>query len=165
MIFSYGPFRFFSAGDFSHRWDKADGTPVDIEKELAKVLEPCQVSKVNHHGHHSMPTEIVAALRSRVWINSTWNQRHCTDDTLERLTDRNAYPGERLVCPCLMPVERRVTMDVNGQSSLLDDVAEASFEAGHVVLTVEPGGRRYSVAYVTAAGESMHVRSVMRFKV
>ena len=165
MIFSYGPFRFYSAGDFSHRWNKADGTPVDIEKELARVVEPCQVSKVNHHGHHSMPTELVAALRSRVWINSTWNQRHCTDDTLACLTDRSAYPGERIVCPGLMPVERRMTMKENCQSALLADVAEASFEAGHVVLTVERGGSRYSVAYVTAADESMRVRSVLRFTV
>ena len=164
MVFSYGPFRFYSAGDFSHRWNKADGTPVDIEKELAKVVESCQVAKINHHGHHSMPTELVAALRSRVWICSTWNQRHCTDDTLEHLEDRGAYPGERLVCPCLMPFERRVTMDVNGDTGLLDDVAKDSFEAGHVVLTVEKGGRDYSVTYVKAADESMRVRSVMRFK-
>ena len=164
MIFRYGPFRFYTAGDFSHRWTKKDGTPVDIEKDLARVVEPCQVSKINHHGHRSMPTELVAALRSRVWINSTWNQRHCTDDTLERLIDRNAYPGERVVCPGMMPPERRARLKANGQESMLDDVARASFEGGHVVLTVEKGGRDYSVSYLTAADESMTVRSVMRFK-
>ena len=165
MIFSYGPFRFFSAGDFSHSWKRKDGTPVDIETELAKVVEPCQVAKINHHGHHSTPRELAAALRPRVWINSTWNHRHCTDDTLERITDRNTYPGDRLVCPAFMPLARRTTLDVNGQAALLDDVNPASFEPGHVVLTVERGGRRYSVSYVTAEDESMRVRSVMRFKV
>ena len=164
MIFSYGPFRFYSAGDFSHSWTRKDGTPVDIETELAKVVEPCQVAKINHHGHRSTSRELAAALRPRVWINSTWNIRHCTDDTLERITDRNAYPGERLVCPAFMPLVRRTALDVNGQASLLDDVNPAAFEPGHVVLTVERGGRRYSVSYVTAADESMLVRSVMRFK-
>ena len=164
MIFRYGPFRFFSAGDFSHRWNKADGTPVDNEKELARVVEPCQVAKINHHGHVSMPAELVAALQSRVWISSTWNQRHCTDDTLERLSDRSTYPGDRVICPCLMPPQRRAKMDVDGKKALLDDVAPASFEPGHVVLTVEKGGRRYSISYLTAADESMTVRSVLRFK-
>ena len=164
MIFHYGPFRFFTAGDFSHRWKKQDGTPVDIEIDLARVVEPCQVSKINHHGHQSMPTELVSALRSRVWINSTWNQRHCTEDTLERLIDRNAYPGERVVCPGMMPPERRASMKEKGQESMLDDVAKESYEGGHVVLTVERGGHDYSVSYLTAADESMTVRSVLRFK-
>lgn len=164
MIFRYGPFRFYTAGDFSHQWTNCDGVRVDNEKVLARYVEPCQVSKINHHGHHSMPAELVAALHSRVWINSTWNQRHCTDDTLQRLTDRATYPGERLVCPGMMPPERRVAMDVNGNASLLDDVAPESFEGGHVVLTVERGGKHYSISYVTAADESMTVRSVMRFK-
>ena len=164
MIISYGPFRFFTAGDFSHRWKRSDGTPVDIEKELAALVPPCQVAKINHHGHVSMPAELVAALRSRVWISSTWNQRHCTDDTLERLVSRETYPGERLVCPELMPLERRLSMQEKGRTPLLDDVAPASFDAGHVVLTVEKGGKEYSISYITAADESMTVRSVMHFK-
>ncbi len=164
MIIRYGSFRFYTAGDFSHHWTNCDGVRVDNEKVLARYVEPCQVSKINHHGHQSMSTELVAALRSRVWLSSTWNQRHCTDDTLQRLTDRNAYPGERLICPGMMPPERRAAMAVGGTASLLDDVAPESFEGGHVVLTVERGGRDYSISYVTAADESMTVRSVMRFK-
>ena len=164
MIFRYGRFRFFSAGDFSHRWTNCDGAPVDNEKVLARYVEPCQVAKVNHHGHKSMPTELVAALRSRVYLSSTWNQRHCTDDTLARLEDRSAYPGDRLVCPCLMPLERRADMVASGKTSLLEDVAPESFEGSHVILTVERGGRNYSITYVTAADESMTVRSVRRFK-
>ncbi len=164
MIISYGPFRYYTAGDFSARRKRADGSVVEIESELAPFVEPCQVAKLNHHGHKSMPAELVAALRSRVWINSTWNQNHCTDDTLQRLTDRGTYPGERVVCPGMMPPERRAVLTANGNTSLLDDVAPESFEGGHVVLTVERGGKEYSISYVTAADESMTVRSVLRFK-
>ena len=74
MIIQYGPFRYFTAGDFSARRKRENGTVFEIETELARVVEPCPVSKLNHHGHKSMPPELVAALRSRVWINSTWNQ-------------------------------------------------------------------------------------------
>ena len=164
MIFRYGRFRFYTAADFSHHWKNCDGVDVDIEKVLARYVEPCQVAKLNHHGHHSMPTELVAALRSRVWSNSTWNSRHCTDDTLRRIADPAAYPGERAVCPAFLPPSRRAALSDNGETGLLEAVEKAAFEPGHVVLTVEKGGREYSVAYLSAADESMTVRSVIHFR-
>ena len=163
MIFSYGPFRYYTAGDFSHRFKRSDGTSVDIEKELAKVVEACQVSKLNHHGHISMPTELVSALKSRIYISSTWNTRHCTDDTLEHLMDKSAYQGERMVCPCFMPSTRLETLKENSRDDLLGALCHDCFEPCHVVLRVGRGGRRYSVSYISAADESMTVRSVMRF--
>ena len=45
----------------------------------------------------------------------------------------------------------------------LRDIAPESFEAGHVVLNVAPGGKTYTVAYVTADDESMTVRGAYDF--
>ena len=45
----------------------------------------------------------------------------------------------------------------------LADIAPESFEAGHVVLTVAPGGATYSLAYVTADDESMKVTGAYDF--
>ena len=46
----------------------------------------------------------------------------------------------------------------------LDILNPSSFDAGHVIVNVEEGGKDYSVTYLTANDESMTVKSVMRFK-
>ena len=45
----------------------------------------------------------------------------------------------------------------------LADIAPESFEAGHMVLTVAPGGKTYNLAYVTADDESMKVTGAYDF--
>ena len=161
MIISYGPFRFFTAGDFSDRFRQPDGTTMDIEEQLARVCPPVSVAKLNHHGHYSMPAQLVSALRARVYVSCVWDQLHNVAPVMARLSDRTLYPGERLLCPGIMPVERRAE---DAGQPWLQDVAPASFDGGHVVLNVEKGGRDYSISYLTAADESMTVKSVMHFK-
>ena len=161
MIISYGPFRYFTAGDFSDGWDLKDGRHFEIEDALGDVVEHCHVAKINHHGYYSMYPNLVRNLKSRVYVSCVWDQLHDMPDTLRRVCDRSLYPGERIVCPGIMPKERR---EKDGAEAWMNDVSEASFDGGHVVLTVEPGGKDYSITYLTAADESMTVRSVMKFK-
>ena len=161
MIISYGPFRFFTAGDFSDRFRQPDGTTMDIEEQLARVCPPVSVAKLNHHGHYSMPAQLVSALRARVYVSCVWDQLHNVAPVMARLSDRTLYPGERLLCPGIMPAERRAE---DAGQPWLQDVAPASFDGGHVVLNVEKGGHDYSISYLTAADESMTVKSVMHFK-
>lgn len=160
LLVKYGPFSFYSAGDFSDTPRLPDGTRLNVEAELAKELDPVDVAKVNHHGHHSMPTELVAALRARVWTACVWDQLHMTSDTLEQISDRTAYPGPRLVAPGVFSPLRRFE---DAGRDYLRDIAPESFEAGHVVLNVAPGGKTYTVAYVTADDESMTVRGAYDF--
>lgn len=158
LVFTYGAFKFYTAGDFSNEWQDDDGSMFNIEEKLAQVVEPCQVAKLNHHGFHSMPAALVAALRSRVWVNCVWNTRHTTSDTLERLGDRSLYPGPRVVCPTLFPSGR------TGEAPVADTIAKAAFDGGHMVLDVPRGGRSYSISYLSAADESLTVRSVLNFR-
>ena len=67
LMVQYGAFRYYTAGDFSDRFRRKDGTVCSIEEELAKEVDPVNVAKVNHHGHHSMSLPLVAALRAQVW--------------------------------------------------------------------------------------------------
>lgn len=161
LIVSYGSFRFFTAGDFSDHWTLADGNTFEIEDALAEACGPVNVAKINHHGHYSMPRKLVAALRAQVYASCVWCQRHNVAPVMERLTNRNIYPGDRIVCPGMMPAERRATDE---SAPWMKDVAPASFDGGHVVLKVEPGGKKFSMTYLSAADESMTVRSVMHFK-
>ncbi len=161
MVFRYGDFRFYTAGDFSDSFTDPDGTRRFIEDDIADVCGRADVAKVNHHGHHSMSRKLVSALRSRVYVSCVWDQLHNMPDTMGLLTDRSIYPDDRIVCPTIMPAERRAK---DGDSAWMKDVAKASYEGGHVVVNVEKGGKRYSVSYLTAQDESMTVRSVFHFK-
>ena len=160
MIVQYGSFRFYTAGDFSDCFHLPDKSVRSIEEEIAKELDPVDVAKVNHHGHHSMPKELVAALQARVWTACMWDQLHITADTLERLSSRDAYPGPRMVAPGVFSPLRRFE---DAGKPFLADIAPESFAAGHVVLTVAPGGATYSIAYVTADDESMKVTGAYDF--
>ena len=161
MLFAYGGFRLYTAGDFSDGWKLPDGSRFDVEAEFAKALPPVDVAKVNHHGYRSMATPLVAALRPRVWFSCVWDQLHDTADSLERICDRAAYPGERLVAPGIFPAERRFE---DAGKPFLKDIAPESFAGGHVVFDVPPGGKAYTVNYLTADDESMKVTGVYRFE-
>ena len=161
LIVQYGPFRFYTAGDFFDVFKLPDGTKRFIEVELAKEIDPVDVAKINHHGHHSMHLPLVAALKARVWTACMWDQLHITADTLERLSSRDAYSGPRLIAPAVFPPERRFE---DAGKPFLADIAPESFDAGHVVLTVAPGGARYRIAYVTADDESMKVTGAYDFE-
>jgi len=161
MIISYGPFRLFTAGDFSDGWKLEDGTQFRIEDAIADVCGRADVAKINHHGHHSMSRKLVSALRSQVYISNVWDQLHTTADTCEIMADRTAYPDDRIICPGILPPERRAEDD---GKSWMNDVPTASYEGSHIVLDVVPGGKEYSINYISAADESMTVRSVLEFK-
>lgn len=161
MIFTYGKFKFYTAGDFSDGWTLPDGSRFEIEDALADVVEPVSVAKINHHGYYSMPARLVSALRPRVFVNNVWDQLHSVPEVMQRLSDHSIYPGERIICPTIFPAERRAK---DAGSPWLDTLHPSSYDAGHIVINVEEGGEDYSLTYLTAKDESMRVESVMRFK-
>ena len=161
MIVSYGDFNFYTAGDFSDSVLLPNGTRVFIEDEIADAVPPCQVTKINHHGHHSMSRKLVAALHSKIYISCVWDNLHNLDDTMTLLTDRSIYPDERYICPTIFSESRRKQ---DGDKEWLKDIPKETYTGCHVVLTVEPGGQKYSISFVTAEDESMKVKSVLRFK-
>ena len=71
------------------------------------------------------------------------------------------YGPFRLVAPGVFPPERRMA---DAGKPFMADVARESFDAGHVVVTVAPGGGTYTVAYVTADDESMRVTGAYDFR-
>jgi len=161
QIFSYGDFRLYTAGDFSDKWKLEDGTVFKTEDAIADVCSKVDVAKINHHGHNSMTPKLLKALSPRVYVSCVWDQLHNLTHVMDICADRTIYPGDRTICPTMMPLERRLT---DSGKAWMDDVAKASYEGGHVVLNVEKGGKEYSVTYLTADDESMTVKSVMEFK-
>ena len=161
MIISYGPFKFYTAGDFSDNWKMPDGTVHEIEDDIAEVCEKVSVAKINHHGHYSMTRKLLEALQARVYVSCVWDQLHNVAPVMERIADQSIYPGERIVCPGIFPKERR---QEDAGKEWLGIIHKDSFSGGHIVLDVPKGGKEYSITYLTAEDESMKVLSVMNFR-
>lgn len=163
MIVRYGAFSFYTAGDFSDKAALPEGFErFEIEDRLAEVVPRVTVAKVNHHGHYSMPEKLVKALAPRAWLSGVWDQAHNVPPVMERLADRSIYPGERTIAPCLFPRERLEAARA-ANAAWLRDVDPASFGGAHVVLGVPPGGESFSLAFLSAADESMRVLAVREY--
>ena len=156
LRFEYGPFRFFTAGDFAHHQWKPGRVLFEAEGELAKVCGRCQVAKINHHGHHSMPLSLVKALRSQVYLAGIWDQLHVTRDTMRNLANRKGYFGERIFAPGVFTARRRKE---DALESWLAEVEPSVFEPSHVVVDVAPSGTEYSLFTLDAKDESRIVKS------
>lgn len=155
-VFTYGKFKLYTAGDFSGPVTYADKSREYPEKLIGKAVGPVDVAKVNHHGHRSMPPELVRELRAHAYVACVWDQLHMTDDCMASLVDRSLYPDDRLILPGIMPAERRATP---AAKAWLKDVPEAVHEGSHVVLTVPEGGETYRLTCLSAADESMRVKA------
>ncbi|MCQ2167515.1 MAG: MBL fold metallo-hydrolase [Bacteroidales bacterium] len=160
FVASYGPFRFFTAGDFSDSLKLADGSRVEIEDLLGEVCEPVDVAKINHHGHHSMYPGLVKALSPQVYVSCVWDQLHNLPDTLSHIDDRSSYEGDRVLYAGIYPPERRAEDDGQEWQRVVDP---SCYEGSHIVLDVDPSGRKFSITTIAACDESMTVRTYREF--
>ena len=161
MKFTYGPFGFYTAGDFEDLQRQSDGSVWEIEEAMAETVGQATVAKVDHHGNKSMCGKLVSALRSQVYVGCVWDWFHVDDATMTRLADRSLYGGERLLCPGILTKERRVR---DAERAWLKDVPAACFEGAHVVVDVDPSGKKFSVSLVSAADESMRVAACFNMR-
>ncbi len=162
-VFTYGKFKYFTAGDFTAsdgRKGTWKGEKLNIEKILAQACGPVSVAKANHHAAWACPDALVAALRPRVWLAPVWWQLQCDAQTMARLASRANYPGDRLLLPGVMCPERR-RKDA-GQPYLVD-VPEAVHAPSHVVIDVPPGGETFRVLCLDPVDESLRVKAAWRF--
>lgn len=154
VVAQYGAFRFISCGDFAGGIKQQDGSYLNAELELAKELDPVDVAKINHHGFCCTPPGYVAALQPRVWTSCIWSQAQSERTTMANISSRKDQKGPRLIIPTVFPADRRLS---DAGSPWVDDIAPESFKGCHVVITVQPGGKTYNVACLTAYDESMMV--------
>lgn len=164
LIVEYGPFRLYTAGDFSDAWKLPDGSWFQVEEAQAAELDRVDVAKLNHHGCGSMPKALARALAPQVWLSAAFATHHDDDETLQRCLGESVYPGPRVFAPNIMPAQRLAAARAKGLE-WVKALAAASEEEMHVVVTVAPGGKEYSLAFIPAKDESMVVRDVMRFRV
>ena len=159
-VFSYGKFRFCTAGDLSGEARDAAGNLCWPEKELARTLtRPVNVAKLNHHGFRSMPSELLRALRAQVYPACTWDVLHLTDDMLERMSDPVNCPGDRLLLPGFFP-EKRCTA---ANAAFCRAIHPSCRKGVHTVVDVPPGGETFTLTLLDARAEDMCIVDERRF--
>ncbi len=155
LLFSYGPFRYLSAGDIDESSTDENKNIVPIERLVGRAAGPVDVCKANHHAaHDAMGSDFVKAVRARVYTVNVWDQWHTSDRTLDSMMSEELYSGPRLVCPTVFPSSRRIACE---KKPYYNAIAR---DGGHVVIKVYDDGRRYKIYYLTANDESMRIKNV-----
>jgi len=149
----YGAFDYFTGGDMPGY--PVPGAPAwhDLESDVARAIGPTDVHVVNHHGSIEEENPFwLSTLRSRVMIVPAWSATHPSPDVLKRLLSRRVYPEPRDV---FITVFRDATKATTGPRA-----QQVTSDHGHVVVRVEPGGKRYWVAVLDDLSETYRVTSV-----
>lgn len=155
LLFSYGPFRFYTGGDVCGTIRDDAGNDVLLEGAVGQAAGPVDLCKTNHHSCiNAMHPEFVRQVRPRVYVTNVWDYWHLQDNTQSTMCDESLYPGERLVCPTWVAPKRMEEYKEKPWQKYLKPAA------GHVVVRVFDGGKRYKVYHLTAEDESMTVKAV-----
>lgn len=153
--FSYGPFRFFSGGDISGRIVDDQNQDVNLDALVGAAVGKVNVCKANHHSYlDAMRAEFVQQVKAQVYVINVWDEYHIQDNTMSNMASEDLYSGDRIICPTNYPPQRLdMYRDKFWQKRVVKD-------NGHVVVKVFDEGRQFKVYYLTAADESMTVKTV-----
>ena len=147
----YGNFSYFTGGDIEGFLLDAEGKEFSYEDEVGKVVGPVCACKTNHHAcPASMREGFLRSLRPKLILSSTWSPNQINDITLERMTSRNFYPGDRTIAYGQIPYFKK---GAYADRAFMRDVAPE----GHAVIKVNPGGFAYRLYTLTTEDESMRI--------
>lgn len=150
---TYGAFDYFTGGDLPGY--PVPGGPAwhDLESEIARAIGETDARQVGHHGSIEVENPFfLATTRSRVLVLPAWAPTHPSADVLKRMLSTRIYPDPRDV---FVVQFREVT-----KASIGARAAQVASDDGHVVIRVDPGGRRYRVYVLDNQSESRAIRSV-----
>ena len=147
----YGNFTYFTGGDVEGFLVDADGKTFSYEDTVGAVVGRVCACKTNHHAcPKSMREEFLRSLQPKLIVSSTWSPNQINDITLERMTSRNIYPGDRTLAYGHIPDFKK---GAYADRAFMRDIAPE----GHAVIKVNPGGFAYRLYTLTTEDESMRV--------
>ena len=149
MIFSHGPFRYFTAGDFEGKRN---------ETALAAECPRVEVVKANHHGHKTMCVALLDALRPKVTLACCWHRQHMESQTMNNYAAAK-HPG--LVATGFFPPSRKKE---KGAEKYLHLIAKESFSPSTAVIDVEPDGKHYTLMMTDARRLDGDITGAYRFE-
>ncbi|MDR1675122.1 MAG: MBL fold metallo-hydrolase [Tannerella sp.] len=158
MRITYGPFRYFTAGDFSETLPDAQGREVNIEEEIGKVCGPVHVCKANHHAFlDAMSEGFIRNVRASAYIIPVWDYLHIQPSTMTNMASRELYPDSRIIFPTAFP---EVVREAFANEPWMASVCPTY---GHVVIKVFDQGKKYRIYVLSARDERRTVEAVYDF--
>jgi hypothetical protein len=153
----YGNFTYFTGGDIESSLVDADGNKFSIEDAVGKVVGKVCACKTNHHAcPPTMREDFLRSLQPKLILSSTWSPNQINDVTLERMTSRKIYPGERTIAYGQIPCFKK---GAYADRAFMRDIAPE----GHAVIKVNPGGFAYRLYTLTTKDESMKIVATKDF--
>lgn len=166
FVLRYGDFGYYLGADLLE----------PMEKAMVPVIAPVDVHVANHHGSQAHPN-FLGRLRPRIHIVHVWAVIQPRPHVFERLFDESIYPGPRdvFLTNGLWPgraehfldrYNERVaslidnyTVEV-GQTYIGDYMPKVASDQGHIVVRVDPDGKRYRILVLEDRDESLTVKSI-----
>ena len=153
-IFTYGKFRFYTAGDFCGAVVGQNDKLIWMEHHLAKCIDGhVSVAKSNHHAYKCMTDPLVKALQAKVYTACTWDVLHHTDDSLARLVDPSNQPNAPVIVPGCFPQSRFNDANAKARECFPKQV----YNGVHSVIDVPPGGETFKLTLLDARDEDMRI--------
>lgn len=151
---SYGDFDYFNGGDLTGRIPLGSEPWKDIETEVGKVLGPIEVCEANHHANPDAMGELfLSNVQPQVIVIQLWHVIQLNLTVMRSMANKSINPNLKHIIPTNVPEISKSYLGDHEMKKLTGD-------GGHVVIKVEPGGKRYSVILLADEDESYEVKSI-----
>ncbi len=133
----YGKFTYYNCGDLSGmNFPRYKCQERDFESYVADVCGRITVMKCDHHAATDAVNEkLMRAARPQAFIVLAGHREHPWKPTMDRMSDKGIYPGDR---------DYYITTECS-RDDLGPELWSLFKPAGHVVVRVYPGGRKYRI--------------------
>lgn len=147
QLFTYGPFKYYSGGDFPGSNLAALKFERYYETPVADIVGKCDVVKADHHGYRdSTNPYFLWKTEPDAIIVDAAEASHPRRETVERITDPQ-YRGRRDI----------YTTSEAGRAKMGEDAWNKIKGTGHIVVRVYEGGKSWQVFVLDAASTYYHV--------
>ena len=132
----YGNFAYYMGGDIGGTFSKKKNNYwIDVQTPVSKVIGTVDVAVADHHGYRdSMNENLLKALNANAIILPVWDLYHPHPNTMKRINKQ----GVTEVFPAGMTAENLAKLTKEG-------LADAIRPAGHIVVRVFKGGKKYQI--------------------
>ena len=132
----YGDFAYYMGGDIRGTYSKKKNNYwTDVQTPVSKVIGTVDVAVADHHGYRdSMNENLLKALNTNVIVLPVWDLYHPHPNAMKRINKQ----GVTEVFPAGMTKENLDKLTEQG-------LADAIRPAGHIVVRVYNGGKKYQI--------------------
>ena len=132
----YGNFAYYMGGDIGGTYSKKKNNYwIDVQTPVSKVIGAVDVAVADHHGYRdSMNENLLKALNANAIVLPVWDLYHPHPNAMKRINKQ----GVTEVFPAGMTEENLAKLKEKG-------LADAIRPAGHIVVRVFKGGKKYQI--------------------